>query len=246
MDPGAVPGTSTMRGNESFLSCGGEIGSTRVVKALFSFGIVPPLSGCLNRCKSLWYCKGSRIPTSSYGCLRNIGPSGLGAPGNRSPRLVWLAETALRKGCAVDSLDYDGLIQEALRDVVKRTLGIVLKSGLPGNHHFYITFRTDRRDVSMPDYLREQHPDEVTVVLQHQYWDLVVGDKEFSVTLSFNGKQERLTIPYGALVSFMDPSVKFGLQFTPDEYAEPIRPTGGGSDGKHTNVVTLDTFRKKT
>lgn len=155
----------------------------------------------------------------------------------------------------MNSLDYDALIQEALRDVVRKTLQSVSKKGLPGNHHFYITFRTDRSDVVMPDYLREQHPDEVTVVLQHQFWDLNIEDKFFSVTLSFNGHHERLVIPYGALVSFMDPSVKFGLQFTPDEPAAGApKPTKKPADKeekqtetsaatKSDNVVTLAAFR---
>jgi hypothetical protein len=155
----------------------------------------------------------------------------------------------------VDSLDYDQLIQEALRDVVRKTLQTVSKKGLPGNHHFYITFRTDRGDVVMPEYLREQHPDEVTVVLQHQFWDLNIDTSSFSVTLSFNGHHERLVIPYGALVSFMDPSVKFGLQFTPEESAsdKPTPPKNGDSAPSNSekptgikadNIVTLASFRK--
>lgn len=155
----------------------------------------------------------------------------------------------------MDGLDYDELIQEALRDVVKKTLQTVSKKGLPGNHHFYITFRTDRSDVVMPAYLREQHPDEVTVVLQHQFWDLSIDPSSFSVTLSFNGHHEKLVIPYGALVSFMDPSVKFGLQFTPDEEsaAKPTPPKKGTKKdddspvemgAKSDNVVTLASFRK--
>lgn len=155
----------------------------------------------------------------------------------------------------MDGLDYDELIQEALRDVVRKTLQSVSKKGLPGNHHFYITFRTDRSDVVMPEYLREQHPDEVTVVLQHQFWDLNIENSQFSVTLSFNGHHERLVVPYGALVSFMDPSVKFGLQFTPDEQttAAPPKPskktiskeepTVVPAGVKGDNVVTLASFR---
>ncbi|MGB0935100.1 MAG: SspB family protein [Alphaproteobacteria bacterium] len=158
----------------------------------------------------------------------------------------------------VDSLDYDRLIQDALREVVRNALKAIADNGLPGNHHFYITFRTDRNDVVMPDYLRDQHPSEVTVVMQHQFWDLSIESKSFSVTLSFNGSHERLTIPYGALVSFMDPSVKFGLQFTPEDYAGPTPgtsktpPISDGADADvnpagtvgSDNIVTLDTFRK--
>lgn len=153
----------------------------------------------------------------------------------------------------MDNLDYDEMIQEALRDVVRKTLKTVSSKGLPGDHHFYITFRTDRPDVSMPKYLREQHPDEVTIVLQHQFWDLKIEDKSFAVTLSFNGHHERLVVPYGALVSFMDPSVKFGLQFTPTESSEihphppyPDEENGEKKEGesKPSNIVTLSSFRK--
>ena len=149
-------------------------------------------------------------------------------------------------------LDYDVLIQDALRNVVKNALNIAATEGLEGDHHFYITFRTDRKDVTMPIQLREQHPDEVTIVIQHQFWDLKADDQKFCVTLSFHGKHEKLIVPYTALVSFMDPSVKFGLQFNPEYLEEdilsypeppatpsPKTPTGKG------NVVTMDSFRKK-
>ena len=156
----------------------------------------------------------------------------------------------------MDSIDYDSLIQEALRSVVRNTLSGLIANGLPGSHHFYITFRTDRDDVIMPSYLREQHPDEVTIVLQHQFWDLEVDAHKFSVTLSFNGMQERLSVPFAALVSFMDPSVKFGLQFLPEP---PATPALENSDDKENskkkkskskksdknNILTLDSFRKK-
>ena len=156
----------------------------------------------------------------------------------------------------MDGIDYDTLIQEALRSVVRNTLNGLLVNGLPGSHHFYITFRTDRDDVVMPSYLREQHPDEVTIVLQHQFWDLEVDTNKFSVTLSFNGMQERLSVPFTALVSFMDPSVKFGLQFLPDSPPTPALENAGGkskikkknnTDKKSdkNNIVTLDSFRKK-
>ena len=157
----------------------------------------------------------------------------------------------------MDSIDYDSLIQEALRSVVRNTLGTVIASGLPATHHFYITFRTDRDDVIMPSYLREQHPDEVTIVLQHQFWDLEVDAHKFSVTLSFNGMQERLSVPFTALVSFMDPSVKFGLQFLPENpptstlespdaaNSKSKKKSGKGKKGSKDNIVTLDTFRKK-
>ena len=151
-------------------------------------------------------------------------------------------------------LDYDLLIQDALKQVVKEALKIAAIEGLHGDHHFYITFRTDRNDVKMPKHLRDQHPDEVTIVLQHQFWDLKIEENKFSVTLSFHGKHETLVVPYSALISFMDPSVKFGLQFSPDEPSEEMMAMTLDSEGElkshkptdgKNNVVTLDSFRKK-
>ncbi len=153
-----------------------------------------------------------------------------------------------------DSIDYDSLIQEALRSVVRNTLNSVITDGLPGAHHFYITFKTDRDDVIMPSYLRDQHPEEVTIVLQHQFWDLEADAHRFCVTLSFNGMQERLSVPYNALISFMDPSVKFGLQFMPENSQTTTEVESNdkspkskkkSSKSNKNNVVTLDTFRKK-
>src|SRR5690606_30894807 len=88
-----------------------------------------------------------------------------------------------------------------------------------GRHHFYITFESTRPDVKVPEYLRKQHPEEITIVLQHQFWDLKADDKGFSVLLSFNEVQERIEVSYAALISFLDPSVKFGLQFEPSSPA---------------------------
>jgi hypothetical protein len=152
----------------------------------------------------------------------------------------------------VNTLNYDQLIQHALRNVVRKSLEAVAKEGLPGNHHFYVSFRTDRQDVKMPEHLREKHPNEVTIVLQHQFWELEVDAKGFGVSLSFNGVQERLYIPYAALVSFMDPSVKFGLQFVPDEEEKtaishpPVEaPNSTKSKSQDGKVIALDSFRKK-
>lgn len=145
------------------------------------------------------------------------------------------------------------MVQQALRFVVKESLKYVERNGLPGNHHFYITFRTDRSDVEMPDYLRQKHPEEITIVLQHQFWDLRIEETYFRVSLSFNDHQEALKVPYDALVSFMDPSEKFGLQFTPAS-GPPLEPFELGDNGSSNgdkkgpnkgNVVTLDKFRKK-
>jgi hypothetical protein len=162
-------------------------------------------------------------------------------------------------------IDYEELVQNALRSVVRHVLDQAVKKGLPGNHHFYISFATDHPGVDLPDYLRDLYPEDITIVLQHEFWDLVVEDKKFSVTLCFNDVHERLTIPFDAIISFVDPSIKFGLQFTPTddvyELAEPElvkergsksktpkkQDEGGGEEksGDDSNIVTLDSFRRK-
>lgn len=153
--------------------------------------------------------------------------------------------------------DYEVMVQEALRKVVQEALTQVEKNGLPGSHHFYITFQTDRPDVTLPNFLREKHPEEITIVLQHQFWDLNVTNNGFSVSLSFNDVHEKIAVPYTAIISFLDPSVKFGLQFIPDDpeevtpFAENAQSTPTKSKGKvkqqpkENNVVALDQFRKK-
>ncbi len=160
-----------------------------------------------------------------------------------------------------DSLiPYDEIVQEALRAVVGRVLGQVIDGGgeLPGNHHFYITFKTTAPGVDIPKHLRERFPDEMTIVLQNKYWDLTVGPDHFSVGLSFNQMPAKLVIPFAAITAFVDPAVDFGLQFqaaVADLAPEvPDEPENDGSeqgdeqrvateDG--TNVVTVDFGRKK-
>lgn len=156
-------------------------------------------------------------------------------------------------------LRYDQLIEDALRGVVRQVLAEVAEDGLPGNHHFYITFRTDHPGVEMSDRLQAQHPQDMTIVIQHQYWGLEVEDELFRITLSFNRMQERLVIPFAAVTGFADPSVQFGLQFQPTEegiptvapLAAPERPAetpvGGAEkqDDERGQVVALDKFRKK-
>jgi len=111
------------------------------------------------------------------------------------------------------ALRYDRMVQEALRGVVGRALAHVAEHGLPGNHHFYITFRTAHPGVRMSEALRSRFPSEMTIVLQHQFWDLEVGRESFAVTLSFADVAERLSIPYQAVATFADPEVSFGLRF---------------------------------
>ncbi len=111
-----------------------------------------------------------------------------------------------------DLLRYDIWIEEALRGVIRRSLLAIEASGLPGDHHFYITFRTDHPDVHIADWLCAEYPEEMTIVLQHQYEDLSIGPEGFNVRLRFAGRPELLEVPYEAITSFADPSVSFGLQ----------------------------------
>ena len=126
---------------------------------------------------------------------------------------------------ATDLIRYDLLVQDALRAVVRRVLTEAARDGLPGDHHFFISFRTRAPGVRLSSRMREQYPQEMTIVLQHQFWDLVVGDLGFEVGLSFQGKPEILAIPYSALSGFFDPSVDFGLKFELDTEAAAGEPT---------------------
>jgi hypothetical protein len=112
-----------------------------------------------------------------------------------------------------DQIRYDLLTQKALRGVVRSVLADAVKKGLPGEHHFYISFDTQADDVKLSQRLRAQYPQEMTIILQHQFWDLSVDDDGFEVGLSFGGVPERLAVPFDAIKSFFDPSVQFGLQF---------------------------------
>lgn len=153
------------------------------------------------------------------------------------------------------ALRYDKMVERALRGVVKSAVQEVMKTGLPGDHHFYITFLTDYEGVQLPDYLRERYPGEMTIVLQYQFYDLFVDDKEFKVTLSFNNVPERLVIPLDAITIFADPAVNFALQFQPmtsehdgddDGTGMPIDDgKADADDGKRGEVISLDSFRNK-
>jgi hypothetical protein len=158
-------------------------------------------------------------------------------------------------------LRYDRMVEQALRGVVRKALSEAGQRGLPGEHHFYITFHTDRPGVGIADWLHQQYPQEMTIILQHQFWDLVVEEDCFAITLSFGGRHERLTIPFSALTAFADPSVKFGLQFEANEDElqaktpavkatkqndAPATPAASAEDArKGADVVALDAFRKK-
>ena len=112
-----------------------------------------------------------------------------------------------------EGLRYDAMVEQALRGVVRRALTYAAERGLPGDHHFYVSFRTNDPGVDIPAQLRNRYPNEMTIVLQHQFWGLDVGEEVFGVTLSFSDVPERLTIPFAAITAFADPSVRFGLQF---------------------------------
>ena len=168
---------------------------------------------------------------------------------------------------ATDHIRYDVLARDALRGVLRRVLSDAAEHGLPGEHHFFITFLSTAEGVKLSPRLLAQYPEEMTIILQHQFWDLVVSDDRFEVGLSFGGIPERLLVPFNAIKSFFDPSVQFGLQFEPSDAAaetpaanlpaapapsavtapapaeedqgEPAKP------GEGAEVVRLDRFRKK-
>ena len=164
-------------------------------------------------------------------------------------------------------LNYELLVEDALRSVVRTALGIVEKVGLPGETHFYISFSTLYSGVEIDDYLRSKHPENMTIVLQHQFADLKVNDDEFSITLFFSGKPSPMIIPFQAITSFNDPSVGFGLQFgmadeDEDDNEQTIaekddnvaglkngnhraNQSNKNSNGNSADVVSLDKFRKK-
>jgi hypothetical protein len=134
---------------------------------------------------------------------------------------------------STDLIRYDLLVQEALKGVVRRVLADAARDGLPGEHHFYVSFRTDHAGVRLSQRLREKYPQDMTIVLQHQFDALTVNDQGFEVGLSFSGIAERLRVPFDALSGFFDPSVQFGLKFETSEAAESeeesAEPKGEGA-----------------
>ncbi|MDA1090391.1 MAG: ClpXP protease specificity-enhancing factor SspB [Proteobacteria bacterium] len=165
-----------------------------------------------------------------------------------------------------DPFQYDTWIEEALKSVIRRSLNYAAENGLPGEHHFFLSYRTDVEGVEMPGYLKAEHPEEMSIVLQHQFDELIVNEDAVWVTLKFRGKPERLRIPFAAMVSFADPSVNFGLQLkmssepedgmelgalsarnfdtdtTDDDADDRAAPAVGHATGE---VIALDAFRKK-
>ena len=151
-------------------------------------------------------------------------------------------------------IDYQQIAREALRDVVRRVLARTAAEGLPGEHHFYLTFDTHHPGVELSESIRNVYPNEMTIVLQHQFWDLEVDEESFAVTLRFGGAKQRVSVPFAALKTFVDPAAEFGLNLelvdeqveedpqTKDTVAteqEKLDTSGGG------DVVSIDRFRKK-
>jgi hypothetical protein len=133
-------------------------------------------------------------------------------------------------------IDYEALTQEAMRGVVRTILNRIVKSGLPGEHHFYIAFDTTAPGVTISRRLKEKYPDEMTIVLQHRFWDLMVNDERFEVKLTFDGIPERLVVPFAALKVFFDPSVRYTLQF--EDLSSAEEPQESGAARRRENGAT--------
>lgn len=173
-----------------------------------------------------------------------------------------------------DLLRYDRMVESALRGVVREAIARVAGFGLPAGHSLYITFKSDFAGVEMPDWLKAQYPEAMTIVLEHQFWDLSADEETFGVTLSFKGRRQRVVVPYAALTAFHDPGVQFGLRFDQaqdgDEKSAPAAapaksapalvsppaqapaPSSAASaqpaasdEAKTAQVVSLEAFRKK-
>lgn len=156
-----------------------------------------------------------------------------------------------------EKLNYPEIVEQSMRGVVREVLRRVEKIGNMGDHHFFISFATGHPKVKISQQLRTKYPREITIVLQHQYWDFKVEEAQFQVTLSFGGVPEKLTVPFDALTGFADPSVKFGLQFQPVNYNgedENTEPANSESEAPSDEapiaedadkIISLDAFRKK-
>ena len=151
-----------------------------------------------------------------------------------------------------DLLDYHRMVQHALRGVLREALEVAAGPGLPGEHHFYLSFRTQAPGVVVPPFLADRYPEEVTVVVQHQYWELHIDDEGFSITLAFDGSRHRLGVPWEAVTAFIDPASEFALRFDaapPDgeeeDPGEAEEVEGDGEAEATAEVVNINRFRKK-
>ena len=147
------------------------------------------------------------------------------------------------------SIDYGNLMHKAMRGLIQTVLNEVASNGLPGDHHFFITFDTTVEGVKMADWLRARYPGEMTVVIQHWFDDLIVTDQGFSITLNFGNNPEHMTIPFDAMRTFVDPSVEFGLRFETHDEEEDDEDDDGPDDDptpppQDAQIVRLDKFRK--
>ena len=160
----------------------------------------------------------------------------------------------------IKGFDYDDLVEESLKNVVKKVLKITAESGLVGNSHFFISFNGNDNDVIVPDELKSNDSSEIKIIIQHQFWDLKATDEHFEVTLSFNGQKKNIYVPYKAITSFTDPSVGFGLQFkieepkkitTEEKKDEKVVIENKEVETKQTNksvsgeIISLNEFRDK-
>jgi len=169
---------------------------------------------------------------------------------------------ATQEGGTPAGIDYAALMRDALRGVVRQALALAAAEGLPGDHHFYLTFGTAEEGVLLPARLLKQFPEEITIVVQHQYWHLAVDDAGFAVTLRFGGAPERLVVPWPALRAFADPSVGFGLRLQPvgdgeDEATPVVQESAAGgpapdaraetaAPAELSNVVDFGAFRRRS
>ncbi len=152
-----------------------------------------------------------------------------------------------------DKIDYPAILQDALRGAVRQVLEQVAEHGIPGDHQLYVGFRTQFPGVQVPRFLRDQYPEEVTIILQHQFWALEVTPEDFSVLLSFGGARQQIVVPFAALTAFADPSADFGLRFDaappgeaapePEPAAEPEKPAP--EESRPAGVIRFDPSRRR-
>lgn len=157
--------------------------------------------------------------------------------------------TNIKRGCMINEINYDKLMEKALKHVVIEALKVASDEGLPGEHHFYISFKTNHPDVRMSSDLLNQYPEDMTIVLQHQFANLMLSENYFEVDLSFSNIPHTLRIPYDSITYFADPHARFALSFAPSEYA-PISDEREShpmkrASGETAEVVSIDAFRKK-
>ena len=153
-----------------------------------------------------------------------------------------------------NKIDYDRIVEDTLRLVVKKSLELANEEGLPGDHHFFISFDSTHNEVKVPSELKVGEDNEIKIILQHQFWDLTIDDHKFSVVLSFNGKKKIISVPFNSITSFSDPSVGFSLQFKKNfltgnaSKEKKILPSKSNEDKKqkfNAEIFSLDAFRSK-